>query len=57
MAETAFCYHCRQHHPLTEMRRVGPESSEAATADKPKHTQPSNQRAVVFKAESISDPA
>jgi len=27
MAETAFCYHCRQHHPLTEMRRMGPEGS------------------------------
>ena len=22
MAETAFCYHCRQHHPKTEMRQI-----------------------------------
>jgi hypothetical protein len=22
MAETAFCYHCRQHHPKAEMRQV-----------------------------------
>lgn len=22
MAETAFCYHCRQHHPKNEMRQI-----------------------------------
>ena len=22
MAETAFCYHCRQHHPKSEMRQI-----------------------------------
>lgn len=22
MSETAFCYHCRTHHPLEEMRQV-----------------------------------
>lgn len=22
MSETAFCYHCRQHHPKTEMRQI-----------------------------------
>ena len=22
MAETAFCYHCRLHHPKTEMRQI-----------------------------------
>ena len=22
MPDTAFCYHCRIHHPLSEMRRV-----------------------------------
>lgn len=22
MPDTAFCYHCRCHHPLTEMRQV-----------------------------------
>lgn len=22
MSDTAFCYHCRTHHPLTEMRQI-----------------------------------
>jgi hypothetical protein len=22
MSETAFCYHCRQHHPKSEMRQI-----------------------------------
>ena len=22
MSETAYCYHCRQHHPRSEMRQV-----------------------------------
>lgn len=22
MAETAFCYHCRAHHPKSEMRQI-----------------------------------
>jgi hypothetical protein len=26
MAETAFCYHCRQHHPKSEMRQIETKS-------------------------------
>lgn len=22
MSDTAFCYHCRQHHPKSEMRQI-----------------------------------